>query len=294
MEKLSERLKRPVAIVADGAIGTMLLERGLKAGDCPERMNLEQAGILEEITGLYIEAGAVLVQTNTFGGSPLKLAQYGLEGKTEGINRSGVAVARKAAGGKAWVTASIGPSGKLLLPYGDTSAEVVFESFRRQLQAVIAEGVDLVAIETMTDLAEAVLAVKAARSVSTNVLISASITFDATPRGFYTIMGMTIAQAAQGLAEAGADIIGSNCGNGMAGMISIATEFIKLSKLPVIIRSNAGLPELRNGKPIYPETPEYMADGAKDLAKLGVRIIGGCCGTTPAHIAAIKRAVAER
>ena len=287
------RLKQPGTVVADGAMGTMLLERGLKPGDCPERMNLEQAGVLEEIAGLYLAAGAEVVQTNTFGGSPLKLARYGLEARADEINRRGGAAARNAAGGRAWVAASVGPCGKLLLPYGDTPEEAVYESFRIQISALIAEGADMVAIETMTDLAEAVLAVRAARSASTSVPISASMTFDSTPRGYYTIMGATIGQAAKGLAEAGADMVGSNCGNGSAAMTAIAREFMKQATVPVIIRSNAGLPELRGGRPAYPETPEHMAGAVKELAGLGVKLIGGCCGTTPSHIAAFRRALAE-
>lgn len=283
-----KRLEQPGPIIADGAMGTMLFQRGLKPGDCPELMNIEQAEILEEIARLYIGAGAEIVQTNSFGGSPLKLAVYSLDSRTEEINSRAVESARKAASGVAYVSGSCGPSGKLLQPFGETSPDQIFESFRRQLKVLIGCGVDMVCVETMTDLNEASLAVRAARSVSADIPVCATMTFDKTPRGYFTIMGVTIDQAAKGLTEAGADIIGSNCGNGIEKMIEIAKEFKKVTDRPVIIQSNAGLPVMVDGLPAYSETPVFVADKCKDLAAAGVKIIGGCCGTTPEHIRAIR------
>lgn len=291
MVPLLGRLKQPDVIIADGAMGTMLFQRGLTVGDCPERINLEKPQWLEEIAQLYLNAGAEIIQTNTFGGSPLKLAMYSLDNKTEEINARAVRAVRKIVGQNAYIAASCGPSGKLLEPFGDTSAEVVFESFKMQIRVLIEEGVDLVCIETMTDLTEASLAVKAARSISSSIPISATMTFDETPKGFFTIMGVSVKQAAKGLTDAGADILGSNCGNGIQNMLKIAEEFIKHSPLPISIRSNAGLPELKNGTASYPESPEFMSEWCKELKKIGVKIIGGCCGTTPQHIAAIKKIV---
>jgi 5-methyltetrahydrofolate--homocysteine methyltransferase len=291
MISLRERLKQPGVIVADGAMGTMLLQRGLKIGDCPERVNLEKPEWLEEIAKLYLNAGAEIIQTNTFGGSPLKLAMYSLESRTEEINAQAIRSARKIVGNNAYISASCGPTGKLLEPFGDTNPEIIFEAYQRQMDTFIAEGVDLICIETMTDLTEASLAVKAVRSISSSIPISATMTFDTTPRGFYSIMGVTIEQAVKGLADAGADILGSNCGNGIQNMLKIAEEFIKHSSVPISIRSNAGLPELKNGTAYYPETPDFMSEWCKELKKIGVKIIGGCCGTTPEHIAAIKKIV---
>jgi 5-methyltetrahydrofolate--homocysteine methyltransferase len=293
MISLRERLKKNGVIVADGAMGTMLFQRGLKPGECPERMNLEHSEILEDIALQYLNAGAEIIQTNTFGGSPIKLAMYSLDNKTEEINARAVRAIRKITGENAYVAASCGPSGKLLEPFGDTSAEVLFESFKRQIRVLIEEGVDLICIETMTDLTEASIAVKAARSISSSIPISATMTFDETPKGFFTIMGVSIEQAAKGLADAGADILGSNCGNGIANMVKIAGEFKKNTTLPIIIRSNAGLPILKDGIAIFPETSEFMAEKSLALLKTGVKIIGGCCGTTPEHIAAIKKMVSQ-
>ncbi len=291
MSTLVDRLKSGEVLLSDGAIGTMLFQRGLKSGECPEKINLDRPEILEEISGLYLAAGADFVTTNTFGGSSLKLQQYGLADKMDEINIAAVKASRKAVGSKAYVAASIGPCGRLLQPYGDTGPDEVADTFEKQAAALLSAGADVIFIETMTDLNEAVLAVNAVRSLSSTIPISATMTFDSTPGGFYTIMGVSIEQAANNLIETGANIVGSNCGNGIDNMVKIATAFVKHASVPVIIQSNAGLPDIQGDKIVYSETPEYMAQKCEQLLELGVRIIGGCCGTTPEHTAAFKRVV---
>ncbi len=291
MPNLIERLQSGEVLVADGAMGSLLFERGLPTGECPERWSMDRPEVLEEIARLYAEAGAQIVQTNTFGGSPLKLSQYDLDNCTEQVNVAAVQAVRRAVGTDVLVSASIGPTGHMLKPYGDAEPEAISAAFERQMRAVLAEGVDLICIETMTDLAEATLAIKAARSLSSTIPIAATMTFDQTPRGFYTVMGVTIEQATGGLAEAGANIVGSNCGNGIDKMVAIAAELRRQTKLPILIQSNAGLPEIVDDEIVYGETPGFMADRVPFLLESGVGIIGGCCGTTPAHIAAIKAAV---
>jgi 5-methyltetrahydrofolate--homocysteine methyltransferase len=286
-----ERIAQGEALVADGAIGSLLFTMGLQPGGCPESVNLERPELLEEIARRYLRAGAQVIQTNTFGGSSLKLSSYGLENKTREINRAAVEAVRAAVGDRAYVYGSCGPTGCTLKPYGETAPEEVYESFRMQLQAILDAGVDLIGIETMTDLAEATLAVRAVRSLSEKVPIMATMTFEPTPRGFFTIMGNDIPHAASVLEEAGADLVGSNCGNGSETMIAIAKEFTAHSRLPLVIQPNAGLPELREGKAVYPETPEFMAEKARELVAAGVSVIGGCCGTTPDHIQAIREVI---
>ncbi len=291
MKELLERLKNGEILVADGAMGTMLMERGLKPGEPPESFNLTHPEILEQIACLYLNAGADIIQTNTFGASPVKLSFYSLENKTEEINKNAVLSVKKAVGNRVYISASCGPSGKLLKPYGDIEPEDVYNSFERQMNALVNTGIDIICIETMTDLTEATLAIKAAKTVSSSTPVIATMTFDPTPKGFYTIMGVNIKDAAQGLEQAGADIIGSNCGNGIENMIKIGKEFKKYSVLPLIIQSNAGIPEMKVNKPTYLETPKFMAEKAKELVLSGVSIIGGCCGTTPEHIKAIREMV---
>jgi 5-methyltetrahydrofolate--homocysteine methyltransferase len=272
-------------------MGTLLQQRAASSEPCPEAINLNRPEVLEDIARAYVEAGADIVQTNTFGASSLKLSPAALADKTEQINEAAVRAVRKAVGDQAFVSGSCGPCGQILQPYGDADPDHVYHSFLRQLKALIESGVDVICVETMMDVTEAKLAVRAAKSVSATIPVMATMTFDETPRGFYTMMGVDIAQAAAQLAEAGADVIGSNCGNGIENMIRIAAEFRGHSDLPVIVQPNAGLPEMKGDTPVYSEAPDFMAEKAKGLIDHGVSIIGGCCGTTPQHIAALRKVV---
>jgi 5-methyltetrahydrofolate--homocysteine methyltransferase len=288
---LLERVYAGEVLLADGGMGSMLLERGLGPGACPESVNLERPEIVEEIARLYLEAGADVIEANTFGASPARLAQYGLADRAAEINRAAVRAARKAVGDRAHLAGNLGPSGRILKPYGDADTGEIYDSFVEQARALIEAGVDLICIETMIDLAEAVLAVKSIKSVAATIPVTATMTFDPTPRGFYTVMGVNVEQAAAGLRDAGADLIGSNCGNGIENMLAIAAEFRKRTDLPLIIQPNAGLPETKDGKVIYTETPAFMADRARELLATGVSIVGGCCGTTPEHTAALRKMI---
>ena len=278
-------------LLSDGAIGTMLFERGLKSGECPETVNLREPEMLSEIASLYLQAGCDIIATNTFGGSPLKLAQYDLDGHTEQINRIGISAVRDAIGNKACLAGVVGPCGALLEPYGDTAADRVSDGFKRQIGAMLEEGIDVIFIETMTDLSEALIALRAAKSLAPDTPISVSMTFQLTPRGPYTIMGNAVEQVCVSLKDEGADMLGSNCGNGIESMVKLAAEFGRHTDLPTIFQSNAGIPEMRGDKAVYPETPEFMAEHSLELLRLGVRVIGGCCGTTPEHISALRATV---
>jgi len=291
MKPFLERLQTKEILVADGAMGSFLFQRGLKSGESPESINLKDPNVLVEIATLYFNAGADIVQTNSFGGSPLKLSHYGLEEKTEEINQTAAQCVRQVVGDKGYVSGSCGPTGQMLKPLGVIETDEMREGFQRQIKGLIEGGVDIICVETMTDLNEAKLAVQAAKSLAPDMPVMATMTFDPTPRGFFTVMGISISQAVQGLTEAGADILGSNCGNGLEKMIQIAREFRKFTKLPLIIQSNAGKPEMKEGKLVYPEDPSFFEKRVKDLAQAGVSIIGGCCGTTPEHIQAIRKAV---
>jgi 5-methyltetrahydrofolate--homocysteine methyltransferase len=291
MRPLLERLSDGEVLVADGAMGTMLLDRGLGIGAPPESVNLSRPEILEEIARLYLDAGADIIQTNTFGGSPLKLAMYALDDRAGEINHAAVRAVRRVVDDRALVSGSCGPSGKMLTPYGDTEPAEMYRSFRRQMEALIGADVDAICIETMTDPKEAALAIKAAKDVRAGIPVMATMTFDPTPRGYFTIMGTSIEQAAAELAEAGADVVGSNCGNGIEPMIEIARLFRACSDRPLLIQPNAGLPDTMDGRLVYSETPDFMAERAQQLIEAGVSIIGGCCGTTPEHIRSLRRMV---
>jgi 5-methyltetrahydrofolate--homocysteine methyltransferase len=288
MEDVRERLARGDVILGDGAWGTLLMERGLVPGEVPELFNLDRPGVIEEIAALYLDAGAEIITTNTFGGSPLKLESAGLAGRTEDLNAGAVDAVRRVVADQAYVSASIGPTGRLLRPFGDTEPARMAAAFERQAAALAGAGVDMFCVETMTDLDEATLAVAAIRAVAPRVPILATMTFEQTRRGFFTVMGVSIPAAARGLQAAGADIVGSNCGFGIDTMIEVAREFRQHAGVPIAIQANAGLPVTRNGATVYPETPGHVAARAPALLAAGVQIIGGCCGTTPAHIRALR------
>jgi 5-methyltetrahydrofolate--homocysteine methyltransferase len=288
MEGIRERLARGEVILGDGAWGTLLMERGLALGEVPELFNLDRSAVIEEIAALYLDAGAEIITTNTFGGSPLRLEAAGLADRTEALNAGAVAAVRRAVADRAYVSASIGPTGRLLRPFGDTEPARMAEAFERQAAALAGAGVDMFCVETMTDLDEATLAVAAIRAVVPRAPILATMTFEQTRRGFFTVMGVSIPAAARGLQAAGADVVGSNCGFGIDTMIEVAREFRRHAGVPIAIQANAGLPVTRNGVTVYPETPGHVAARAPDLLAAGVQIIGGCCGTTPAHIRALR------
>jgi 5-methyltetrahydrofolate--homocysteine methyltransferase len=291
MSLFIEDIKSGKILLADGAMGSLLMKKGLKQGECPEYLNLTQPKILEEIAQLYLDAGADIIQSNTFGASPMKLSEYGLDDKTEEINTAGVSLAKNVVGDRAYVYGSCGPSGKILQPFGDADPDKLQHGFERQIKAMVSAEVDVIFIETMTDLNEAILAIKAARTVATNICVVACMTFEATPKGFFTIMGNKLQDAASELEAAGADVIGSNCGNGLEKMIQIAVELNKVTNLPLIIQSNAGLPVNKDGEIVYPETPEFFAQKVTDLIDAGVSIVGGCCGTTPDTIRAMRKTI---
>jgi 5-methyltetrahydrofolate--homocysteine methyltransferase len=294
MENILKRLQRGDVIVGDGALGTMLMQRGLKHGDPPESYNLTRPDILEEIASLYLEAGAEIIAANTFGASPLRLSHFLLDKETEAINQKAVEAVRRAVGDWAYVSGSVGPSSCMLKPFGDTEPETVFSSFQRQVRALLAAGVDMVCIETMTDVAEAKLAIEAVRALDSGIPVMATMTFGRTPQGFYTLMGASVKAAAEEMEKAGASIVGSNCGDGMDNMVGIAREFRKCARVPVAIQGNAGLPIADGNNLVYPETPEFYAGKARELLALGVQIIGGCCGTRPEHIRGIRKVVDQR
>ena len=286
-----ERLKNREVLVGDGAWGTQLMARGLPAGQPPEWFALERPEVIEEVARLYVDAGADLVTTDTFGGSSFRLKLHGLEAEKERVNRQAVEAVKRAVGGRAFVSASVGPSGQLLEPYGDTSPDAVEAAFAEQVAVLAAAGADLVCIETMSDLVEATRAVRAAKAVAPHLPVMATMTFERTPRGFFTVMGVSVERAVAGLAAAGADVVGSNCGTGIEDMLEVARAMAKATTLKVAIQPNAGLPKTRDGALVYDETPETMASRVPELLETGVAIVGGCCGTTPEHTRAIRRCV---
>jgi 5-methyltetrahydrofolate--homocysteine methyltransferase len=291
MGELLKTLEEKRLLVADGAWGTLLQAHGLRAGSCPEIWNVEEPDKVRSVAAAYSEAGADLVLTNTFGGSTLALKRHGLADRTEELNAAGARLSLEGAPGKL-VAASVGPTGEFLPPMGEITEAEMRAAFAAQIRAVLKAGVRILCIETMSAVQEAVCAVLAAREVSAElsvpVEVMATMTFTQTPKGYRTFMGVDCRTAVEKITEAGADVLGSNCGNGIEQMVPIALEFRRYSDKPILIQANAGLPQIEKGVTVFRQSPEHMARWVPGLVEAGASIVGGCCGTTPEHIRQIR------
>lgn len=287
-----EFLKSNRFLVGDGAMGTMLQNAGLTGGGAPELWNVEQPDVIRDIYQAYVDAGSHMFETNTFGGTSFRLKLHDLQDRVHELNFAGAAIAREVAGEDVLVAGSIGPTGELMEPMGALTSESAAAAFAEQAAALAEGGVDLFVIETMSDLDEVKAAVEGCRRAS-DLPIAATMTFDT---NYHTMMGVHPTVAVKALADFGVSIIGANCGNGPDEIRQVVAEMAKARPAGVflMVQSNAGLPKYRGGAIVYDGTPEVMAAYALDMAALGVNIIGGCCGTTPAHIAAMKEALETR
>lgn len=291
--QLLTRIQQGEILICDGAMGTMMQQAGLAAGDCAELWNVDRPQDVTAIHTAYFNAGCDMVISNTFGGSRLKLKRYQLETRLAELNQAGVNAAKAAVTKPGqYVLADIGPTGEFLQPIGELTYAELYSVFKEQAIALANAGVDAIIIETMSAIDEIVCAVKASKE-NTAVPVIATMSFnDAGDKGFRTMMGVSPQQAAEQLDAAGADIIGTNCGRiRVEQVIAIIREFRKYTDKPLIAEPNAGLPKLIDGNTIYDESPEHMASFIPDLIKAGANIVGGCCGTTPKHLAAIAKAI---
>jgi 5-methyltetrahydrofolate--homocysteine methyltransferase len=294
MQAFKERVTQGEVLISDGAMGTLLQASGLKAGECPEWWCISHPEVVKGIHAAYLAAGSDIVETNSFGGTCYKLKPYGLADKVRELNLAAVALAKQVMTGKGYVAASVGPTGQIVQDEGgDVTPQDLYRGFEEQVAALAEGGADALCIETMGSLSEALQAIKAAKEC-TRLPVICTFTFQAGTRGFRTMMGVTPERAARQAAAAGADIVGANCGSGIADMIEITRQMRAAQPhTPILINANAGMPVLEGEKTVFKDSPEFMASKVSDLIKAGAQIIGGCCGTTPEHIAAMAKAAKE-
>ncbi len=278
-------------LLADGAWGTEFFKRGLMQGSPPDEWNLTHPDIVREITREYRDAGADVILTNSFGANRLRLEPHGLSGRVAEINTAAVQLARSVIGDSAVVAGDIGPSARFLA-LGEVSAEELADVFAEQAEALRRAGADWIVVESMTDVEEMAIAVKAA--AATKLPVVASMTYNRTPRGFRTMMGNPPETCVRRAEEAGAAVLGANCGSGIEDYVPLAPILRKLSPLPLWIKANAGVPQIVNAKVVYPLTPAQFASYVPALLSEGVDVVGGCCGTDHDFIQEVGRAIGPR
>lgn len=280
-------------IIADGAMGTMLFSNGLQFGDPPEVWNLAHPDVIRRIHRGYLEAGSQILLTNTFGGNRARLRLSGHQDRVDDFNRTAAILLRAevdAAGGHALVAGDIGPTGDIVEPLGTLTYDDAVDIFREQAAALVAGGVDLIWIETMSDLNEIKAAIEGVRRASPGIALIATMTFDT--RG-HTMMGVSPEDAVTALASWGADAIGGNCGNGPDELIPVVAKMHAAAPDVILVaKSNAGMPELVDMRAVYRADPDTMAGQVLEMRQAGATIVGGCCGSTPEHLRAIAATIA--
>jgi 5-methyltetrahydrofolate--homocysteine methyltransferase len=291
MQSLLERLAKGEILMCDGAMGTFLQAKGLKPGESPESWCISHPDAVKSVADAYVAAGSDIIETDSFGGTAFKQRDFGLADQVVVFNKAAAKLAKEAIGDKGYVAASVGPTGQIAEDEGgEATPEQLYEAFKEQVIALAEGGADALCIETMSSKIEATAAIKAAKE-NTSLPVICTFTFGGKPPAFRTMMGLTPAKAAIAAVDAGADIVGANCGNGIANMIEITREMrAAVPNTPILIQSNAGMPVLEGGKSVFKETPTDMAGRVRELITAGANIIGGCCGTTPDHIAAMAKA----
>jgi len=288
-------LKQKILVI-DGAMGTMLQENGLKSGECPELWNISHPEIVRKIHTSYLEAGADIILTNTFGANGVKLMKMKQQHQLKEINKQAVKLARETVDsykknypGPVFVAGSVGPTGEILEPLGPVKHSEAYQGYQDQIKEMVSAGVDMIILETFYDLAEIKTALRAVKENS-DLPVFASMSFD---ESLKTIYGISPEKAVEELFEEEADGVGANCGSGPELLYQVLTRMRIITDAPLLVEPNAGIPYLENNKVVYPASPQEMAKYAEKFVQLKVNIIGGCCGTTPEHIKAIAQKIKQ-
>lgn len=278
-------------LIFDGAMGSILISKGITGNEAPELWNLNHPDIIKDIHRSYYDAGSDVASANTYGASAIKLRKMGVTQSVENLNRTGVRLARQVCGKGQYVAGELGSLGEMLLPIGPVSFDEAVDCFAQQAGFLEDEGVDVFLIETIFDINIGLAAIKAVRSVSGKPIFC-SLTFKKMTKGFFTIFGSNPQDSMKLLADSGASAVGANCTIDSKTMIDLACEIKKNTDVPVIIQPNAGMPRTTKDNTVfYPEDEIFFADSIKEIKRLGVEIVGGCCGTTPEYIKKIKETI---
>ena len=291
-KKILKDIEKGKIFLLDGATGTFLQNNGLEPGGCPELMNIESPEVISKMAHNYFSNGSDIVLTNTFGGNQYRLKHYGLESRTVEINRLATEIAKEASNDyiDKYVFGSIGPTGEFIEPLGNVSEKEMYDCLFEQMKGLYDGGVDGFMIETQIATEETLLALRVAKE-NFDVLNIVSLVYDKGPRGYFTMFGLTPAASIELFFKAGADIVGTNCGNGSEKMVEITNEIREKTTNPILVQANAGIPVIKKNDIIYPETPEFMVEQYKKLIDLNVNILGGCCGTTEKHISEFAKII---
>ncbi len=292
MTSWSEITREPHVVLADGAMGTMLMADGLAFGNAPELWNVEQPQRVTQVHRAYVDAGARILLTNTFGGNRFRLQLHNLQDRAIELNLAAARIAREAAGSSALVAGDIGPSGGILAPLGELEPDDASDGFAEQAAALIEGGVDVIWLETMSSLEEMRAAWDGVRRASADIPVITTMTFDTRGR---TMMGVTPEHAATTLSGWGAAAVGGNCGNGPEEILQVIGKMREAVPAALLVaKANAGVPRLEKGRPVYGAGPAEMAQYATAAAAAGARVIGACCGSTPEHLQAMRTALAGK
>lgn len=290
MRDILKHIQNSHLLLADGAMGTEIIKRGLKSGACPEYYNISHPDLIRDIHTEYYQAGSDIVETNTFGGNQARLAQHGYEDKVALFNRSAAEIASAVCPSGKFVAGSMGPTGEMLQPIGNLSTDTAYDYFKAQALALAEGGVDIIFVETMMAIEEAEIAVRAVVE-QTGLPVSATMTFSRTPTGIFTSFGVDLATMVTRLESAGASIVGMNCGEGVQIIIDVINALKNMCSLPLIVQPNAGIPVFENNKLVYSESAEMMVSKLNEVLSPPLAIIGGCCGTGPDYIRKVRTAL---
>ena len=293
-DRVQKRFKTGSPMLFDGAIGSRLISMGLPAGRAPEAWVIEQPERIRKVHKEYASAGAEVITTCSFGANRLRLQKVGLEDQIAEINRRAVLLAREAAGDRSFIAGDMGPTGEFFQPHGELTEKLAESVFQEQAGILAEAGIDFFLLETHYDLREASICLSACKAVAPEIPVGVTLTFNSTPRGFFTVMGNPAAVALQDLANQGAFLVGSNCTLETEGMLKLASFLSSKIDAPLLFQPNAGSPQITKDCIVYPQGPDEFARFAEGAMKLGIRAIGGCCGSEAKHIVAMRKVIDSR